>query len=482
MNSSAMKGLTGLTGLTDVTRRALLLAAAAALAACAPLPSAVAPAATPASTAPDRYPPIVFVHGNGDTAALWLTTLWRFESNGWPRARLHAIDLPYPLARDLDDVAQPGRTSTTEHRQFLAAEIDRVLRRTGAQQVVLMGNSRGGNAIRSYIAMGGAAKVSHAILGGTPNHGVQAHAAVRPMNEFNGAGPFLTALNNQGAPGVEVTPGPKWQTVRSDSNDKFAQPDGVWLGMPGQPTNVTFASPELNGAQNIVLPGIDHRETSYGPLAFQAAYRFITGQAAAFKQVQPEARVVLDGQVSGLGLGNDPGKGGYPTNLPLAGATVEVYATNAATGERVGAAAWRKTVGADGRWGPFTADGASSYEFVISAPGYAVLHVYRSPFPRTSDLVHFRADRLVAADKDAAAIVSLARPRGYFGVRRDRVVLDDQDPAPGIPRGVAGVAVSKLKLPAGPQRAVVGQFNDERIVGRTWPVAENHLVLLELQY
>ena len=30
-------------------------------------------------------PPIVFVHGNGDTAALWTTTLWRFESNGWPR-------------------------------------------------------------------------------------------------------------------------------------------------------------------------------------------------------------------------------------------------------------------------------------------------------------------------------------------------------------------------------------------------------------
>ena len=42
------------------------------------------------------HPPIVFVHGNGDTAALWQTTIWRFESNGWPRDRLHAIDLPYP--------------------------------------------------------------------------------------------------------------------------------------------------------------------------------------------------------------------------------------------------------------------------------------------------------------------------------------------------------------------------------------------------
>ena len=39
------------------------------------------------------------MHGNGDTAGLWLTTLWRFESNGWPRARLHAVDMPYQIGR-----------------------------------------------------------------------------------------------------------------------------------------------------------------------------------------------------------------------------------------------------------------------------------------------------------------------------------------------------------------------------------------------
>jgi len=460
-------------------RRALLGAALAVLAGCAGGLAVAPPVATPAAASD---PPIVFVHGNGDTAALWLTTIWRFESNGWPRERLHAIDLPYPLARDLDDVAQAGRTSTTEHRLFLAAEVDRLLRRTGAKQVVLVGNSRGGNAIRSYIAQGGAVNVSHAILGGTPNHGVQANAAVRPMNEFNGAGPFLTALNNQGAPGVEVTPGPKWLTVRSDNNDKFAQPDGAWLGALGQPTNVTFAGPELKGAQNVVVPAIDHRETSYGPQAFEAAYRFITGKAPAQTAVLPQARVVLDGQVSGLGLGNDPAQGSYATNLPLAGATVEVYATAPASGERLGEARWRKAVGADGRWGPFTADSASTYEFVISAPGYAVLHVYRQPFPRSSDIVHFRAERLAEADKSAGAVVSLSRPRGYFGLPRDRIVLDGLDPAPGIPRGVAGVAVSKIKLSAGPMRAVAGQFNEERLVGRNWPAADNHLVLLELQY
>ncbi len=86
--------------------------------------------------APGATPPIVFVHGNGDSAALWQTTLWRFESNGWPRDRLHAIELPYPLARDDDSKPQPGRTSTTEHMAFLKAEVEKVLRATGASRSV----------------------------------------------------------------------------------------------------------------------------------------------------------------------------------------------------------------------------------------------------------------------------------------------------------------------------------------------------------
>ena len=143
-----------------LTRRATLaaLAAAAALmAGCASPPPAA------------NLPPIVFVHGNGDTAALWTTTLWRFESNGWPRERLHAVEFPYPSARDDNGVAQAGRSSTDEQRDYLAAEVAKVMARTGSPQVVLMGNSRGGNAIRHYIATGGGDKtVSHAIQAARP--------------------------------------------------------------------------------------------------------------------------------------------------------------------------------------------------------------------------------------------------------------------------------------------------------------------------
>jgi len=452
-------------------RRFVLLAALATalLGACAGPPRSA-----------DGQPPIVFVHGNGDTAALWMTTLWRFESNGWPRERLHAIDLPYPLARDEDDKPQEGRSSSSEHARFLAAEVERVRAATHADQVVLMANSRGATAVRNYIAnFGGARFVSRAILAGGTNHGVWANQTFRPTSEFNGAGPLLTALNNQGGPGIEVTQGVQWMTIRSDSNDKFAQPDGVWIGAKGTPTNVTFEGPALRGARNVVLPGIDHRETAFGPQAFAAAYEFITGHAPATTAIVPEAKVVLDGKLSGLGLDNQ--RGGYVNNLPLAGATLEIWRTDAATGARIGAA-HRKSIGADGRWGPFEADPSAHYEFVIAAPGYATTHIYRSPFPRSSDIVNLRAERIADADKAARAIVTLTRPRGYFGVPRNRIALDGISPPPGIPAGVAGVSSSKLKLDDAAARSIVGEFDGERIVGRVWPLAENHLVTLELTY
>ncbi len=427
--------------------------------------------------------PIVFVHGNGDTAALWQTTIWRFESNGWPRDRLYAIDVPYPLARDKDAVAQPGRTSAAEHVAWLKGEVDKVLRTTGARQVILMGNSRGGNAIRNYIQNGGGARtVSHAILGGTPNHGVQAVKGLNDGSEFSGTGPFLMSLNApKNAAGDEVTGPVKWLTIRSDNNDKYAQPDGRWLGMPGKPTNVTYAGPELKGATNAVIPRIDHRETAFSPAAFAAAWRFVTGQPPHSTNIVAEAASMLSGKVSGLGLTpTDPRSGNYVDNLPLAGAHVEIYAVDAATGARRGAAAYTKTVGADGRWGPFAAQPGIPYEFVVAAPGYATAHIYRSPFPRSSDIVNLQAQRIADADKDAPALVTMVRPRGYLDPTRDKMSFDGRSPPPGALPG-AGVASSKLKLSAEP-RPVSAEFNGERVVGRPWPAASNDLTILELTY
>ena len=459
-----------------MTRRRLLtgLAATLLLGACA----------SPTTGTMSSAAPIVFVHGNGDSASIWQTVVWRFESAGWPRDRLHVIDVPYPLSRDDDSKGQPGRTSTAEHMAYLKAEVDKVLRATGAKQVVLIGNSRGGYAIRNYIQNGGGeATVSHAVLGGTPNHGVWATRGFREGNEFSGTGPFLTALNApKNAAGDEVTGPVKWLTLRSDNNDKFAQPDGVWIGARGTPTNVTFEGPALKGATNLVLPRVDHRETSFSPQAFEATWQFITGSKPATTAIAVEAAPVLNGKITGLGVQSlDAASGNFSNNLPLPGATLEVYATDATTGERIGSAVHRKTVGADGLWGPFQARAGVPYEFVITAPGYATTHIYRSAFPRSSELIHLRPERLAAADSKAGASINFTRPRGYFDATRDRMSLDGK-PLPGVPPTGAGVSSAKLLLPEDSARTVVGEFNGERIAARSWPAAENHAVVIELTY
>ena len=131
-----------------------------------------------------------------------------------------------------------------------------------------------------------------------------------------------------------------------------------------------------------------------------------------------------------------------------------------------------------------TTDAGTPLEFVVDAPGYATHHIYRSPFPRSSSIVHLRPERLAEADRNAAAVVSFVRPRGYFGLPRDQIVFNGQSPAPGIPQGVAGVASSRITLGNAAGRTVVGDYKSgsiaERVVGRIWPAAGNQLMTLEL--
>src|SRR6185436_9165648 len=99
--------------------------------------------------------PVIFVHGNGDTAALWHTTIWRFESNGYPRDRLFAIDFRYPQSRADDAVPMEGRSSTADQMRELAAYVDDVRAKTRAGKVALVASSRGANTVRNYIRNGG---------------------------------------------------------------------------------------------------------------------------------------------------------------------------------------------------------------------------------------------------------------------------------------------------------------------------------------
>jgi pimeloyl-ACP methyl ester carboxylesterase len=450
-----------------MNRRTLLLAAATPLASAALLRPALA---QPAPAAP---PPILFIHGNGDHSALWTTTLWRFESNGFNRDSMAALDLENPLARDDDAVAQPLRSSSAEFLQATARAITALRRRTGAARVALVGNSRGGYPIRNHVLHNnGAAEVSHAVLCGTPNHGVWSSAEWRPNSEFNAQSAFLRKLNGGS---TDVAEGTAFLTLRSDGYDLYAQPDGRYIGRAGMPTGVDAAGPEMRGATNLVLPGLDHRETAYSPRAFREMHRFITGAEPSRLDIMPEGRPVLNGRVTGT-------PGGVQTNKPLAGAVVEVHRVDAA-GLRMGPPVLKRQTRGDGVWGPVTVGPDWHLEFVVSAADLPTTHFYRQPFPRSSNLVHLRPARpLAGADLEAAGVVLFTRPRAYFGMPRDVVLLDGREPdATQVPRGVPASATVTARLSA--QRlntSIAGLFNQQRLVGRVWPVAEGHIAVLEL--
>jgi pimeloyl-ACP methyl ester carboxylesterase len=417
-------------------------------------------------------PPIVFVHGNGDTAALWIAQIWRFESNGYARDRLFALDIKYPSARSVDARPQEGRSSTAEAMAQLAALVTEAKAKTGAAKVALVGNSRGANTIRNYVKNGGgAAHVSHVVLGGGVNHGVLVSDAVLVGSEFNGASEFMKQLNE--GPD-EVVAGVRFMTIRSEKDDKYAQPDGMFLGMAGKPTGVSYDAPALKGAENVVIPGLDHREVSFAPAAFVETYRFITGRMPARVEILPEAEATLNGNVTGITAGS------YD-NVAVAGARVAVFIIDPRTGGRMGDAAHERATGADGAWGPFNVRSDAHLEFVVEMAGQPITHIYRSPFPRGSNVVHLRPGQIAKGEEKATAVVAISRPRGYFGHGRDLFLIDGKVPA-GVNQGVPGASVGKLLLPEGPVRTVPVRFNSESFAVRSWPLEDKHLVIAEFHY
>lgn len=92
-----------------------------------------------------------------------------------------------------------------------------------------------------------------------------------------------------------------------------------------------------------------------------------------------------------------------------------------------------------------------------------------------------KPERIAPADQTAQSMVSFVRPRGYFDPPRDSMRLDGKTSLPGVPPG-AGVATSKLRLDDKTQRTVAAEFNGERLVGLTWPMAEGRTTVLELTY
>lgn len=418
-------------------------------------------------------PPVVFVHGDSDSASAWIVQLWRFESNGYPAERLFAVDIPSPSARADDTVAEENRSSTEDAARAVAATVDGALAETGAEKVFLVANSRGCQTARNYEKnFGGSGKVAGMVLTGCVHNGVYRAEGARPNAEYNGAGSFLTALNEGGLPeGVAVT------VMRSDRFDLYAQESARFIGNPDGKTGVSFDAPELDGATNIVLEGVDHRETAYSPEAFAIIYEAVTGEASETAAIEPETAPQISGKVSAF-------VNEAPSNLPLEGATVTIHAVNAESGERTGEKLFTGAVDAEGRYGPVAVAPDQPLEFVVEAPGEPTTRIYRSAFPRSSDLVNLRLypAATVSGETLEGESVNVMRPRGYFGAD-DAATLGGERLA-GLPEGtdVPSIWRSAVASQATAPETIVATFDGETIAARTSPETSDDRVWIEFTY
>ena len=381
--------------------------------------------------------PIIFVHGNGDDAAKWIGIIWLFESNGYPSGKLFAVRFTHPNARTNNIVDEPNRSSTTDATAELSAFVTRVLIETQSTKVALVGSSRGGMTIRNYLLHGGSQNVAYAVTCGTPNHGVLAMDA-NPDAEFNGKGHYLESLNHAYADGSEVSPGVKMMTLRSDTQDKYAQPKGVAFGNAAMATGVNYDGPSLAGATNRVLPRLDHRELAFDPAAFAEMYQFITGEAPATKEVASVPSPVLSGLITGY-------EDGAFTNLPLAGVHLRIYPVGRAESTTP---AYEVVTGGDGKWGPFPASSSQEYEFDMEYQGRRV-RLYKAAMPRSTMLLNLR---FLPVPKDASpgrSQLLVSRPEGYFSREHDPVFIDNRiaaDEPAGLPLEDAFIA--RVSTPA----------------------------------
>jgi triacylglycerol esterase/lipase EstA (alpha/beta hydrolase family) len=147
--------------------------------------------------------PVVLVHGTfGNRGYTWNTATPLLRQHGHRVFRLDYGQHGNPVIFGLGDIKHSARQ--------LAEFVDEVLRRTGAQQVDIVGFSQGGMMPRYYLnALGGGPKV-HNFVGISPsNHGVTGQGLMNLARQIPGAVEVL----EQGAVGEVV---PAWPQLQHD--------------------------------------------------------------------------------------------------------------------------------------------------------------------------------------------------------------------------------------------------------------------------
>jgi hypothetical protein len=211
-----------------------------------------------------------------------------------------------------------------------------------------------------------------------------------------------------------------------------------------------------------VLAGLDHRELAFHPAAFAEMYKFVTGNAPHTLEVATAPRPVVSGLVTGFSAK-------APTNLPLAGARLRIYAIDSHAETSKAILVYEVTTGMDGKWGPFTASSTQEYAFDLEYQGRNVRY-YKAPLLRSTQRMNLRFLPVPAASSpDSAgqqkqtAKLLIMRPEGYLTRDRDPVQIDGKT----VPEELSGLPVQdSLIVNLATPEAVQVALRKERITAR----------------
>ncbi|WP_233510979.1 lipase/acyltransferase domain-containing protein [Actinomadura craniellae] len=275
-----------------------------------------------AQAKPKPQRPVIFVHGFSGSGSQFDTQARRFAGNGYP--------IDHIEAHEYDSLFQHN----TEAQVFagLDQRIDRLLKKTRADKVDLLGHSLGTRLMQTYLNSSPerAAKIAHYV-------------------------------NLDGAPAA-------------------APPGGVpTLAVWGEGSTAR----QIVGAENVYFSDQGHTQTVTSVETFAAAYEFFTGKAPRTTRIVPQVRIELSGRAVL-----------FPSNLGAEGARLEIYEVSPWTGARKSRkpVAVRQISG-DGSWGPVKAWGHAHYEFAVVWNDQAVHHLYFQPFRRSDALVRLLTSR-----------------------------------------------------------------------------------------
>ncbi|WP_254868193.1 triacylglycerol lipase [Corynebacterium sp. Marseille-P4321] len=207
---------------------------------------------------PDHATPVLYIHGiNSRTAAFRLNAEHLRNEGFWV------------WGYDYGDMLAPGFFGVGDLDAIVedvADNVDKVLSRTGAEQVDIVAHSQGGLMTKLYIAAGGAAKVRRVVAMGANFHGTDFSGRADWLGEVAGRVPRLASVIAPGA--VQQLAGSSWVLERAGVPDTDPRVVYTSLYSPADTVVTPNSASELEPVDGADVANIDSAKwyDGYAPL------------------------------------------------------------------------------------------------------------------------------------------------------------------------------------------------------------------------